>query len=90
MNEALNGNSIAQDWLAWRYNNGEGVSRSPEVASAWFRISADNGLGCPVLAWITLFEWRWNYKNLEAARYWINKAATKGIKDAIEQLKLIL
>lgn len=91
MNEALNGNSIAQDWLAWRYNNGEGVSRSPEVASAWFRISADNGLGWAQY-WLGLryLNGDGTIKNLEAARYWINKAATKGIKDAIEQLKLIL
>ena len=41
---AVRGNRRAQYNLALLYSDGEGVPRNPELARAWFRLAATNGL----------------------------------------------
>lgn len=90
LKEAQAGDSIAQDWLAWRYYNGEGLAKDPATAAAWFRLSADNGLAWAQY-WLGLryLQGEGVVQSLSAAQHWFKKAAAQGIEDAMNQLKLM-
>ncbi len=88
--EAKAGDNIAQDWLAWRYCNGEGVAREVSCGAAWFRLSADNGLpwamhwlGCRYLSGDGV------EKNADVGKHWLRKAARHGVVDSEKLLREI-
>lgn len=88
--EAIEGDSIAQDWLAWRYANGEGVAQDEEAGAAWFRISADNGLVW-AMHWLgsRYLTGQGVIQDEEAARFWLSKAAARGLTDSQQLLQSI-
>jgi len=85
--EAETGDAIAEDWLAWRYCNGEGVTKDVEEGVKWFRKSAVQGLAWAQL-WLGL-----RYEtgdgvpvDLDLAKHWIGKAAAQGLSEAQSNL----
>lgn len=90
LEDAKQGDNIAQDWLAWRYCNGEGVPKDANCGSAWFRISADNGLPW-AMHWLGLryLEGDGVIKNLEIAKHWLQKAVSHGVGESLNVLKTL-
>lgn len=86
--DAKAGDNIAQDWLAWRYVNGEGIHKDVECGAAWFRISADNGLPW-AMHWLGMMYRDGNgvVQSIPCARQWVEKAARHGVSDAENLLK---
>lgn len=88
---AEQGNPEAQDWLAWMYLSGNGVSKDYAEAKRWFSESASKGyakaefhLGLFVYAngWGAKQDW-------SKARMWYGKAAGHGYAEADYQLGLL-
>lgn len=84
---AEDGDAIAQDWLAWRYYNGEGVAKDAHQAADWFRKSAMQGLAWAQL-WLGI---RYIHgdgveKSVEEGKRWLLKAVEQGIKEASDEL----
>lgn len=85
---AHKGDSIAQDWLAWRYYNGEGTEKDAKHAAVWFRKSAEQGL-----AWaqqwlgIRYINGDGVDRDLAEAERWLNKAIAQGIEESRAELE---
>ena len=79
---------IAEDWLAWRYCNGQGVAKDVAEGMRWFRISAEHGLPWAKY-WLALryFQGDGVEKDLEQSRSWCEAAAAHGVPDAIALLE---
>lgn len=90
LEDAKHGDNIAQDWLAWRYNNGEGVAKDANCGSAWFRISADNGLPW-AMHWLGLryLEGDGVIKNVAIGKHWLQKAVNHGVEESLNVLKTL-
>lgn len=85
---ARHGNSLAMFNLALLHESGNGVSKSTRSAQRLFQKCAETGnpdaMFC--LAMNILGKRRVPSKNVEAATYWLSEAASKGHKEAKEQL----
>ena len=86
--EAKEGDAIAQDWLAWRFYNGEGVAKDAVAAARWLRMSAEQGRAWAKV-WLGLRYLTGDgvEKDVEQARTWLKKAAAQGIPEAIKELE---
>lgn len=89
--EALGGDNSAAFLLASAYKNGKIGEIDLDEAYIWYLIAAnrDDPDAMLMLGWLYYKGTQKLHVNVEQAKYWFEKAAAKGVEEAVEMLELL-